>query len=84
MAEYAISMPYSIWNTWGRGKTSRHFKNGISALSQISGSERKNMAKILLGCLIGIMPKEAIKAVTALLDFIYHCLHSTILLARIW
>ncbi|KAI1785454.1 hypothetical protein LXA43DRAFT_976229 [Ganoderma leucocontextum] len=31
----------------------RHFKNGISALSQISGSERKNMAKILLGCLIG-------------------------------
>jgi len=22
MAEYAISMPYSIWNTWGRGKTS--------------------------------------------------------------
>ena len=49
----------------------RHFKNGISALSQISGSERKNMAKILLGCLIGIMPKEAIKAVTALLDFIY-------------
>ncbi|KAF8988515.1 hypothetical protein BDZ89DRAFT_1097722 [Hymenopellis radicata] len=28
----------------------RHFKNGISALSQISGSERKNMGKILLGC----------------------------------
>jgi len=49
----------------------RHFKNGISALSQISGSERKNMAKILLGCLIGIMPKDGIKAVTALLDFIY-------------
>ena len=48
-----------------------HFKNGISALSQISGSERKNMAKNLLGCLIGIMPKDGIKAVTALLDFIY-------------
>jgi hypothetical protein len=30
----------------------RHFKNGISSLSQISGSERKNMVKILLGCLI--------------------------------
>jgi hypothetical protein len=49
----------------------RHFKNGISVLSQISGSERKNMAKILLGCLVGVMPKDGILAVTALLDFIY-------------
>jgi hypothetical protein len=49
----------------------RHFKNGLSALSQISGSERKNMAKILLGCLVGSMPKIALQAVTALLDFIY-------------
>lgn len=49
----------------------RRFKNGISALSQISGTERKNMAKILLGCLIGVMPKDGILAVTALLDFIY-------------
>lgn len=50
----------------------RHFKNGISALSQISGSERKNMAKILLGCLIGSdMPNAALTAVRAILDFIY-------------
>jgi hypothetical protein len=50
----------------------RHFKNGISALSQISGSERKNMAKILLGCLIASdMPKAAFTAVRAILDFIY-------------
>lgn len=49
----------------------RHFKNGISRLSQVSGGERKNMAKILLGCLVGIMPKAGILAVTALLDFIY-------------
>ena len=48
-----------------------HFKNGFSALSQISGSERKNMAKILLGCLVGVLPLEGIQAVTALLDFIY-------------
>jgi hypothetical protein len=34
---------------YGRGL--RRFKNGISALSQISGSEQKNMAKILLGCI---------------------------------
>ncbi|CAA7267308.1 unnamed protein product [Cyclocybe aegerita] len=49
----------------------RHFKNGISALSQISGSERKNMAKILLACLVGSIPSAATKAITALLDFIY-------------
>jgi hypothetical protein len=49
----------------------RHFKNGIFAMSQISGTERKNMAKILLGCLIGCMPAQGIAAVTAILDFIY-------------
>ena len=40
-------------------------------MSQISGTERKNMAKILLGCLVGCMPAQGIAAVTALLDFIY-------------
>jgi len=39
-------------------------------MSQISGTERKNMAKILLGCLVGRMPERGIAAVTALLDFI--------------
>ena len=28
----------------------RHFKNGISALAQISGKERKEMARVLLAC----------------------------------
>ncbi|KAF8181570.1 hypothetical protein BJ912DRAFT_1023540 [Pholiota molesta] len=55
----------------------RHFKNGISALSQISGSEHKNMAKILLGCLVGIMPSPGIQAVKVLLDFIYLAQYST-------
>jgi len=49
----------------------RHFKNGISALSQVLGGERKNMAKILLGCLVGAVPKGGILAVAGLLDFIY-------------
>ena len=49
----------------------RHFKNGISALSQISGSERKHMGRILLGCLVGILPQRGILACRALLDFIY-------------
>ncbi|KAL6301703.1 hypothetical protein BKA93DRAFT_818859 [Sparassis latifolia] len=55
----------------------RHFKNGVSVLSQISGSERKDMAKILLGCLIGVFPKQAIMACRALLDFVYLAQYST-------
>lgn len=54
------------------------FKNGISALSQISGSERKNMAKILLGCLVGTrMSDQGLTACRALLDFIYLAQYST-------
>lgn len=50
----------------------RHFKNGVSALSQISGVERKNMGRILLGVLVGsALPKRALTAVHAILDFIY-------------
>jgi hypothetical protein len=49
----------------------RHFKNGVSCLSQISGSERKDMAKILLGCLPGKISAKGLRACTAILDFIY-------------
>ena len=55
----------------------RHFKNGIYALSQISGSEHKNMAKILLGCLVGVLPKKGLLAVKSILDFIYLAQYST-------
>jgi hypothetical protein len=48
-----------------------HFKGGWSCLSQISGKERKDMACILLGCLVGKVPSEAIVCYRALLDFIY-------------
>lgn len=49
----------------------RQFKKGISKLSQISGSERKDMAKILLACLIGRVSKATILAFRSILDFIY-------------
>lgn len=55
----------------------RHFKNGISALSQISGSERKNMGKILLGCICDDLPEEATTACRAILDFIYLAQYTT-------
>ena len=48
----------------------RSFKNGISALSQISGSEHKHIARILLACLAGKIPKQVMLAFRALLDFI--------------
>ncbi|KIY53693.1 hypothetical protein FISHEDRAFT_30931, partial [Fistulina hepatica ATCC 64428] len=49
----------------------RHFKNGISNLSQVSGSERKQIAHILLACLVGKVPKRPLIAIRALLDFAY-------------
>ncbi|KAI0725020.1 hypothetical protein C8Q72DRAFT_786306 [Fomitopsis betulina] len=55
----------------------RHLKNGISALSQVSGSERKDMARILLGCLVGRIPHALMLTLRALLDFIYIAQYST-------
>lgn len=55
----------------------RHFDNGFSSLSQISGSERKHMGRILLGCLAGAMPQQGLKACRAILDFIYLAQYST-------
>ncbi|KAH9905081.1 uncharacterized protein B0H18DRAFT_899304, partial [Fomitopsis serialis] len=49
----------------------RHFKNGISSLSQVSGKERKEMARVLLGCLIGKVPRSVMLTFRSLLDFIY-------------
>ncbi|KAL0060070.1 hypothetical protein AAF712_013146 [Marasmius tenuissimus] len=50
----------------------RQFNKGWSALSQISGSERKHMTKLLLACLVGsAMAGKAIKACHVILDFIY-------------
>ncbi|EPS99694.1 hypothetical protein FOMPIDRAFT_1050476 [Fomitopsis schrenkii] len=48
-----------------------HFRNGISTLSQISGSERKHMARALLACLVGKISKETMLVYRSLLDFIY-------------
>ncbi|KAF9521723.1 hypothetical protein CPB83DRAFT_801223 [Crepidotus variabilis] len=49
----------------------RHFSNGFSVLSQISGPERKEMTKILLGCLVGELSKEILTAMKAILEFVY-------------
>ncbi|KAG2069256.1 hypothetical protein BDR04DRAFT_1128943 [Suillus decipiens] len=49
----------------------RHFKKGWSELAQVSGGKRKDMARILLGCIIGRAPTKVITCFRALLDFIY-------------
>ena len=56
-----------------------HFGSGISSLGQVSGHVRKNVAKILLVCLIGSnkIHEKGIQAVKAILDFIYLAQYSS-------
>ncbi|KAN0103742.1 hypothetical protein V8E52_011679, partial [Russula decolorans] len=55
----------------------KQFPKGITALSRVSGGEHKNMCRILIGLIInlplpgGQVPSRVIKAVRALLDFLY-------------
>lgn len=48
----------------------RHFKNGISGLAQVSGVERKHIARIILSCLVGKIKPKGIIACRSLLHFI--------------
>ncbi|KAI6040101.1 hypothetical protein EDC04DRAFT_2867769 [Pisolithus marmoratus] len=48
-----------------------HFKDGWSKLSQVSGTERKQMVKVLLGCLVSKVPNDILTCYKALLDFVY-------------
>jgi len=49
----------------------RHFAKGISGISQMSGTERKQIAKVLLACLVGRLPQQGLDACRGLMDFIY-------------
>lgn len=55
----------------------KHFAKGISRVKQWSGTEYKNMEKIFLSVIDGIMPPQAIKASQALLDFMHLARYST-------
>ena len=50
----------------------RHFKKGISLVTQWTGTEYKNMEKVFLGVIAGIVAPEVIRAVRGVLDFIYY------------
>ncbi|KIP05982.1 hypothetical protein PHLGIDRAFT_73354 [Phlebiopsis gigantea 11061_1 CR5-6] len=49
----------------------RHFKNGISHVSQWTGHEHKQMERVFLALVAGGVPNEVVLAVRGLLDFIY-------------
>jgi hypothetical protein len=48
----------------------RHFKKGISLVSQWTGNEYKNMQKVFLGVIAGTTDEQVVKAVRAVVDFI--------------
>jgi hypothetical protein len=63
----------------------RHFKKGISLISQWTGKEHKEMQKVFLGVLAGIAPPRLLAAARGLLDFIYYAQyqsHTTVTLQR--
>jgi hypothetical protein len=50
----------------------RHFKHGISLVSQWTGREHKEMQRVFAGLLVGAVQPEVVKVVTAAIDFIYY------------
>lgn len=49
----------------------RHFKNGISGVSQWTGHEHKEMEKVFVGLVAANADERVVRAVRALLDFIF-------------
>ena len=50
----------------------RHFKNGISFVSQWTGREHKEMQRIFVGLLVGAVQPAALRTAVAVIDFIYY------------
>jgi hypothetical protein len=50
----------------------RHFKKGISTVSQWTGREHKEMQRVFLGVLAGAVSTKVLTVVKALIDFIYY------------
>jgi len=50
----------------------RHFRNGISRISQWTGREHKEMQRVIVGLLAGAVPTAVLTVARALVDFIYY------------
>ncbi|KAJ7766420.1 hypothetical protein DFH07DRAFT_867038 [Mycena maculata] len=65
----------------------RHFKNGISAVSQWTGAEHKEMEKVFLGLVAAGADPQMVKAVRGLIDFSYFSSlqsHTSVTLLAMW
>jgi hypothetical protein len=49
----------------------RYFRDGISAISQWTGNERREMEKVLISCLIGLVDDRVIRATSGLLELVH-------------
>ncbi|PPQ76233.1 hypothetical protein CVT24_009444 [Panaeolus cyanescens] len=66
--------------------TLRHFKRGISLISQWTGTEYKNMEKVFLGVIADATDPDVVQAVRGVLDFTYYAhfeVHTTDSLAML-
>ncbi|KAG6904928.1 hypothetical protein DXG01_006172, partial [Tephrocybe rancida] len=64
----------------------RHFKKGISFVSQWTGTEHKEMEKVIMGVLSGAVNSRVLTVARALLDFIFYAqyqLHTSETLAAL-
>ncbi|RDX46169.1 hypothetical protein OH76DRAFT_1356587 [Lentinus brumalis] len=50
----------------------RHFKKGITLVTQWTGTEYKEMEKVFVGAITGTADADTMRAVRAVLDFIYY------------
>ncbi|KAF8830562.1 hypothetical protein HHX47_DHR2000926 [Lentinula edodes] len=70
--------------------TLRHFKTGISKVTQWTGGEYRSMAKVFLGTLGGVADAKVIRAVRAAEDYMYyshfesHCKESLEAMEATW
>lgn len=70
--------------------TLRHFRKGISLVTQWTGTEYKHMEKVFIGAILGACSPDVARAVQAVLDFIFyahfeaHSDHSLACLEAAW
>jgi hypothetical protein len=55
----------------------RHFTSGFTALKQTTAGEHREIQKVILGVLAGLIPDDAHHAMRAIIDFIYYAQLST-------
>jgi hypothetical protein len=50
----------------------RHFTSGFTTLKQTTAGEHREIQKVILGVLAGLIPDDAHRAMRAIIDFIYY------------